>query len=150
MVEEKADKKIPIRTSHGPRYVAEGDIFHFPGGLPGFPEYTDYVFFDIEGCEPFRSMLSVDEGGPDFVVVEPASVIDGYDPLGSVSSVGNLGLGDPLEIVVLSIVTLAENPKDITVNLRGPLFVNLSTKRGRQVILDDESLPTRFPLMAEG
>jgi len=98
MVEEKTDKRISIRTSRGPRYVNEGDIFHFPDGLLGFPEYTDYVFFDIEGCEPFRSMLSVKEDGPDFVVVEAASVIDDYEPLNSVSSIGKLGLGEPLEI----------------------------------------------------
>lgn len=139
-------KNIAIKTSNGIRYVSEKEIVRFPDGLLGFREYTDFVFFDIEGCEPFRSMLSVTDGGPDFVVVETQTIIEDYHPFDSIAVLAHIGIGTPVEPVFLSIVTLAERPEDITVNLRAPLVINLTTSIGKQVILDNEEYITRFPL----
>ena len=149
MVKKESEDSIPIKTSHGVRYVDKKDIIHFKDGLFGFSGYTDFAIFNIKDCEPFKSMLSAEEGGPDFVVVEPASIFDDYSPLDSINSPGELDIGTPGEIVVLSIVTLSEKPEDITINLRGPLLVNLSTSQARQVILENERYQTRFPVLVK-
>jgi flagellar assembly factor FliW len=147
VVDNDAVNRIPVKTSHGVRYVSKNDIIHFPEGILAFGEYTDFVIFDIKGCEPFKSMLSVKEGGPDFVVVETMSIFDNYSPLDSFSSLEEMDIGCPVELVVLSLVTLAEDPKDITVNLRGPVFLNLSTNLAMQVVLPDERYSTREPVI---
>lgn len=146
MAGKKQEKSIPVKTSGGVRYVSESDIIRFPDGLLGFDDYTDFVFFDIEGCEPFRSMLSVKDSGPDFVTIEPLGIFDDYKPLDDISSCESLDLSRSAEYVVLSIVTLSENPEDITVNLRAPLIINLTTSIGKQVILNDDTYPTRQQL----
>jgi len=149
MVEDTTDVLIPIQTANGVRHVRKEDIIHFPDGLLGFREFTDFVFFDIVGCEPFKSMLSVEESGPDFVVVESLLLFDDYAPMNALSPVKNFDFDPQAELTVLSIVTLAEDPKDITVNLRGPLFVNLTSSTGKQVILDDERYLTKVPVLAK-
>lgn len=146
MAPVNSEKKIPITTSNGVRYISESDIVRIPDGVLGFKDYTDFVFFDIEGCEPFKSMLSVKEGGPDFVVVETQTIIDDYRPFDAIHSLEHVDFDTPFEPVVLSIVTLSENPEDITVNLRAPLVINIAASTGRQIILDDERYVTRFPL----
>ena len=148
MVKKEREDSIPIKTSHGVRHVDKKDIIHFKDGLFGFSGFTDFAVFDIKGCEPFKSMLSAEEGGPDFVVVEPTSIFDDYSPLDSINSPEELNICPPGEIVVLSIVTLSEEPEDITINLRGPLFVNLSTSQAKQVILENEQYQTRSPILA--
>ena len=50
---------------------------------------------------------------------------------------------------MLSIVTLSEEPKDTTVNLRGPLFVNLESNLAKQIVLPDEQYSARVSLMVE-
>jgi len=147
MAAREKDETIAIKTANGIRHVRKEDIIYFPDGIPGFEDYTDFVFFDIKDCEPFRSMLSVVEGGPDFVVVETRTVLCDYLPPDTMPSVEELDLGTPLELVILSIVTLADKPEDITINLRGPLFVNLATSRAKQVIIDDERYQTRKPIL---
>ena len=149
MAQNPTEDCISIKTSHGIRQVSKKDIIHFLEGLLGFAEYTDFVIFDIKDCEPFKSMLSVVEGGPDFIVVEPISIFEDYSPLDYFSSSEELGIGDPAELVVLSIVTLAEDPEDSTVNLRGPLFVNLSSKLARQIVLPDDRHSSRVPLLVK-
>lgn len=141
------EKHAVIKTSRGEIRVDEKDIIHFPEGLIGFEEYTDFVVFDIKGCEPFKSMLSVKEGGPDFVVLEPLRIFDDYAPFVIPVSSERRDLGDPLDLVLLSIVTLDEKPENITVNLRGPIFLNLKTRNARQVVLHDERCKTKYPLL---
>ena len=140
-------KLVTLKTSRGTIAVEKKNLIHFPGGLYGFEEFTDFALFDIKDCKPFRSMLSVQEGGPDFVVVEPILIFDDYAPLESIKSIKEFDLGEPLELVVLAIVTLAENPEDITVNLRGPIFLNIAARRAKQVILPDDTYQTKVPIM---
>ncbi len=146
MDKNKTGNKITIKTSHGVRHVNKKDIIHFHGGLLGFDEFTNYAIFDIKDCEPFMSMLSLEEEGPDFVVVEPLAVFEDYAPLGSPGILEKLDIGNPSELIVLSIVTLAENPEDITVNLCGPLFINPTNSEAKQIVLPDERYAARVPL----
>ena len=140
---------ITLKTSHGTIAVEKKNLINFPEGMYGFEEYCDFAFFDIKGCKPFRSMLSVQEGGPDFVIVEPGLIFNDYNPLDALNSLDEIGLGDPLELVILAIVTIAENPEDITVNLRGPIFFNLTNRQAQQIILPDETYSTKTPIMIE-
>ncbi len=147
MVSQELKEMVEIKTSNGTRLVEKKHIIHFIGGIPGFDDFTEFVFFDINDCEPFKSMLSVEDGGPDFVVVETNQIFSEYAPFEHLPSLDDLGLGEPMELVVLSIVTLAEQPEDITINLRGPLLINRATSRGRQIIIDDERYTSRTPIL---
>jgi len=149
MTENDSDTPIPISTSGKVRYVDKKDIIHFPEGMLGFSEHTEYVIYDITDCKPFKSMLSVKEGGPDFVLVEPLLLFDDYSPLDSFPSLKDMQLGDTVELTVLSIVTLAEKPEDMTVNLRGPILLNLSTRIAKQVVLPDDNYSTKNPLLVK-
>ena len=143
------DDIITIRTSQGEKQAYRTDIIHFPRGLFGFGRYTDFVIFDILDCPPFKSMLSVEEGGPDFVVMEPMDVFENYQPLADAENLTKLGMDAGAEIAVLSIVTLADNPRQATVNLRGPIVIDLATNRACQIALADERYSTREPLLRD-
>lgn len=142
---------VTIRTSHEEIEVDRSDIIHFPEGLIGFEEYTDFVIRDIKGCAPFKSMLSIREGGPDFVVIEPVLVFEDYFPFVADVTAGGPEPGDPKDdLMLLSIVTLSDRPEDITVNLRGPVILNLRTRRAKQVIIPDDRFRTKVPLLVNG
>jgi flagellar assembly factor FliW len=140
--------RISIATSRGDIEVDSSEIVHFPEGLIGFEDWTDFAILDIKDCPPFKSMLSVGEGGPDFVVIEPMLVFDDLAPLlenlprdAAVSDTA------PDDMVLLSIVTLSDRPEDITVNLKGPIVLDLRTRSARQVIFPDDRCKTKVPLL---
>jgi flagellar assembly factor FliW len=141
---------LVLKTQRGEIRVDRNDVIHFPEGLFGFENFTDFAIFDIKGCEPFKSMLSVTEGGPDFVVLEPLEVFEDYSTYVSQATQNQPDMDSPADMVLLSIVTLAENPENITVNLRGPIFLNLKTRSARQVVLPDDRCTTRVHLLAQG
>ena len=143
-------KYMVLKTHRGDIRVDRNDVIHFPEGLFGFEDFTDFAIFDIKGCEPFKSMLSVKEGGPDFVVLEPLKVFEDYSTFVSQIPQNQSDLENPVDMVLLSIVTLSERPENITVNLRGPIFLNLKTRSARPVVLPDDRCKTRVPLLAQG
>ncbi len=52
-------------------------------------------------------------------------------------------------VLILAVVSIPSGqPDQATANLRAPLVVNLRTRKGKQLILH-ESIPLRFPLLAE-
>jgi len=58
-----------------------------------------------------------------------------------------IGQTDP--VLILAVVTIPSGrPEQATANLRAPLVVNLRTRKGKQLILN-ESLPLRFPLLVK-
>ena len=142
-----AGDRVVIRTSRGEVEVDARDVIHFPEGLIGFETYTDFVIFDLKDCQPFKSMLSVREGGPDFVVLDPLEIFEDYAPYVAGVPVEQPELGSPYDLVLLSIVTLAERPEEITVNLRGPIFLNRQTHHAKQVVLSDDRCRTKMPLL---
>ncbi|MBN1290304.1 MAG: flagellar assembly protein FliW [Candidatus Latescibacteria bacterium] len=140
---------VTLKTSRGIIEIDTKDVIHFPEGILGFEGYNDFAILDITDCKPFKSMLSVKEGGPDFVVVEPLLIFDDYTPLDSAGPIHDLGLGDPLNLVILSIVTLSEKTEDITINLSGPIFLNQATGLAKQVALPDEKYHTKVPVFID-
>jgi len=140
--------RITIPTSHGDIVVNRPDIIHFPEGLIGFEEYTNFVILDIKNCAPFKSMLSIREGGPDFVVIEPMLVFEDYTPFTAGLSLDVTAPGETMDsLVLLSIATLSDRPEDITVNLRGPILLNLRTRCAKQVVIPDDRFRTKVPLV---
>ncbi len=150
METDNSGEYLVIKTSRGEIRVDRTEVIHFPDGLIGFEDYTDFAIFDIKGCEPFKSMLSVAEGGPDFVVLEPLRVFEDYSSFVADIPRQQTDLGSSVDTVLLSIVTLADKPENTTVNLRGPIFLNLKTRSARQVDIPDDRCKTRVPLLAQG
>ena len=48
------------------------------------------------------------------------------------------------ELSILAIVTLRDQLEDVTMNLQGPLVINLSSQLGLQLVI--EQFPVRYPL----
>lgn len=113
----------------------EDQVITFPGGLLGFPDYRHYVLKGNPNTAPSCWLLSVDEGGPEVALIDPEMVDKDY-------SLRNLKLDNrelkrlqcehPEELLRYSIVTLPENIKKISMNLRAPVFIDPITKRGIQ------------------
>ncbi|HOD34168.1 MAG TPA: flagellar assembly protein FliW, partial [Holophaga sp.] len=60
-----------------------------------------------------------------------------------------LGLADSKEAMVLALVVIPEDPRNMTANLAGPLVINTRTRSGRQVILDTQRFPLKHRILGE-
>ena len=146
--EEQSKEMITVpSTRFGDLVVPAESVIEFPSGLIGFPRANRFVMLDYK--PPFSWLHSVDDSSLAFVVVDGFEFGDNYQvkpPFGDKDT----DLRENDEFAILVIVTVRSDPKQTTANLKAPLFVNMRTRKGVQVIFDDARYSTRFPLWEQG
>ena len=129
--------------------IEESKILHFPQGIVGFPELTDFALIhDIEkeGVCAIRWLQSMQEPSFAMPVMDPLAVKPDYNPTVEDELLKPLGKLDPEEILVLVTLTVPSDLTKMTINLQAPIVVNAAEKRACQIIVDSELYPVRFPI----
>ncbi|MCB0359346.1 MAG: flagellar assembly protein FliW [Bdellovibrionales bacterium] len=146
MSEQAKGQVIKVRTSRfGDFDVDASAVIEIVGGIIGFPGLTKFIMLDYN--PPFSWLQSTEAPDLAFVVVNGAEFGDNYRfpvPIGD----RELDINEDDEVAIINLVSVRPDPSMTTVNLKAPVVVNLRTKRGRQVVLDDQAFPMRFPLWA--
>ena len=110
-------------------------ILHFPQGLIGFPRARRFVILDHRPGSPFKWMLCLEQPDLAFAVVEPATLVPGYQaPLELAARTLRV---DPSDVALFVIVTIPADPTAMTVNLMAPVVVDVRTRSSRQLVLED-------------
>ena len=135
-----------IRTKQGFIDVPVEKCVTFARGILGFEEFRDYIVLDLTDSNPFKMMHSVEEDGPSFVLFDTTQLPESYHPELSPGVMEELGFSRPNSCIVFSILTLSEDPSQITANLKGPILINPESRLAKQVILMDDRYPIKYSL----
>ena len=126
--------------------VNEEDIFTFEEKIYGFEEYSRFIMiYDDDFNGEYVWLQSVEEPGLCFIIANPA-LIPAYKPDFRKEAMEILGKGT-YEYWVMMVVK--DNIEDCTVNLKSPIIINLDTRKGMQLILEEDH-PIRYNLFKEG
>jgi flagellar assembly factor FliW len=83
-----------------------------------------------------------------FILVAPAQFFPDYAPEIHAEDVRPLGLSDNDEVQLFVIVTVRDSIHDATANLLAPILLVPGPNKAMQLILSDDALPLRAPLLA--
>lgn len=135
-------------TRFGDIELNEADVFHFPEGIIGFPDFNRFVVLEHNPGSPFRWIQSITEGEMAFVVIDPLLLDPDYpmDKLKESLAVGDTPLKD---IGAAAIAVVPPAPHPITVNLLAPLVLDPNRRIGRQIILNGTDYTTRHVIVQE-
>ena len=142
-------QRCSIKTSRfGVLEVEESRIIHFPEGLLGFPEQRRYIILEHKPGSPFCWLQSLDSPDLAFVMASPLLVKEDY--LESLSEKEKPFFhnesGD--DMAVFSLVTIPQGDVEgMTINLTGPLVIDVGAKTGKQVILSESGYDHRHPFL---
>jgi flagellar assembly factor FliW len=114
--------------------IAEEEIITFAEGLLGFEDYHRYIVLNADDGSPFRWLQCIDDGNLAFVIIEPLSFMFEYDLEISDADADFIGLKKADDAVLYVIVSIPQNPQDMTANLQGPLVINAANRKARQII----------------
>lgn len=134
-------------TRFGTIEVNSEDIVIFPEGPLGFPDCTRFTLVEEERSQPFMMLQSLDNPTLAFVVVDPLVVRPDYHFNVTLNDLKLIKADDTEQLVVYSIVTMAKELQDVTVNLQGPLVINPDARIGHQFVLIDSDYSTREQLL---
>ena len=128
--------------------IDEKRVVQFPDGLLGFPEAKDYAILSHKPGSPFLWLQSICRPDLAFVMVEAFAVKEGYlEDLPPETR--ELVRDKEKKVDVFALVTIPPGEvEQMTVNLLGPLLIDVENRIGRQVILEKSGCSHRHPLVS--
>ena len=123
-------------------------VIEVRGGLLGFPEMTRFALVKMNDEGLVYRLQSLDSEEVNFVVVPAMSFFPSYAPIVGDEVADRFNLAAGADVLVLLIVTLGETFKQSTVNLMAPLLLDPVQQIAEQVIIENEDLSIRAPLLA--
>ncbi len=130
--------------------IDENAIVDFPEGLPGFENEKRFILLS-SGVEaaPFVWLQSVENSELAFVMTDPMVLMENYTVDVDDSEVEVLEVKDSKDVFIYSILVIPEDISKMTANLKAPILINSASKKGKQVILDNEEYLVRHYVMNE-
>ena len=135
-----------IRTSRFGQLEVDADrLLTFEEGILGFPQQRQFALIQTGEGSGFYWLQSVSAPDLAFVVCDPRLFVADYQVPARLTDLGSVELTDADNAQVFVIVNKVGDL--LTGNFQGPLVVNATTRRARQLVLSDKRYSTRHPLM---
>ena len=138
------DTQLFDTTRFGTIGYTDADVVLFEDGLVGFPEHTRFLLLCHKAESPFRWLQSLDEPQLAFLITDPANWVATYAPCVADEELGRLGFVQSAPRLVYVTVTIpAGQPNEMTLNLAGPIVIDLERQIAVQLVLQDETYTTK-------
>lgn len=128
--------------------IKEEENIHFLNGIFAFEEVSEFALIEMDGYKQ-KWLQSVKAKDPRFIVFDSEDVVEGYEPTIPSDVLARLKLEPRQKPCLFVIAVIPENIKNMTVNLKSPIVVNLQKRLAAQVILDRENYPVRYHVFQE-
>jgi flagellar assembly factor FliW len=125
------------------------DVLTFSEGLLGFADLKKFILLDDPSDDIFAWLQSCDAPAIAFPVLEPELFSENYRLNLTKGDLESLKLESAAKARAFSIVTIPEDPTQMTANMKAPIVVNIATKTARQCVLQDNNLAIREPIFAK-
>lgn len=118
--------------------VRSDQIIYLEPGLLGFTQYHRFVLIEHHQETPFLWLQCLEKEDLAFVVIDPRALLSDYQPGPLAQVMRDLEVKRPEDLKVLVILTIPPGrPQEMTANLMGPVVINLKTRQGKQIIVED-------------
>ena len=129
--------------------ISDDKIITFEKGIIGFPELKKFTLLHDEErgtSAGIRFLQSLDEPGFAMPVMDPLIVKADYDPTVEDELLADMGSLSDENILVLVTVTVPSELTQMTVNLQGPIIINVDERKACQLIVEGVTYPVKFPI----
>lgn len=144
--------KVEVNTRlFGKIDIDDSKIITLDKGIIGFPDLKKFtLIFDSEkeneGTPGIMWFQSMDEPQFAMPVIIPNYVVPDYNPIVNDELLEGLGELNEKNIYVITTISVPEDIKNMTVNLKAPIVINTETLKGAQIIVENEDALVRFPV----
>lgn len=128
--------------------LPEEKILTLDRGLIGLEQYTKYtILYDCEKEETNISWFqSIEEPTLALPVIKPWLVKEDYNPVVEDELLADLGELTEENLVILLTMTVPENLKEMSVNLKAPIIINADTRRGAQIAVENKDYEVKYKI----
>jgi len=128
--------------------IDERKIMEMPSGMIGFPTLHRYALIPFPDPQvPFLWWQCIDESSVSFILIDPALIYPDYEVAVPAEELEDIELKSPTEGTVYVVVTVPNDPREMTVNLMGPVVINHSARKAKQLVLSDTRYATKHRVL---
>ena len=127
--------------------VDEKNIYEFEYGLPGFEDLRKFTIITDDSGEteaPFCWLQSLESPEISFIMMDVYSIVPDYNPLVYDDDLESIGEIEGDNLLIYNIVVIPQIVSKMSVNLKAPVVINLTTKKGRQVIVKNDDYQIKY------
>jgi flagellar assembly factor FliW len=138
------EKTTTIRLARfGDCTYGESEVIAFPWGLPGFAALRRFLVLSVDGERSYIWLQSLDDPRVAIPICDPWTLFDDYEaPLPSYAK-QSLQIETADCFCVMCVLVAHDGGTDTTVNLLAPIVINLETRVGRQITLENQRYSVR-------
>lgn len=126
-----------INTKHfGAINIEDEHIILFKDGIFGFCNHHRFTI--IHENSAFCWLQSIDDINVVLPMITTALIFSEYKPEVRDDLISRIGELTDEELVVYTVVVIPSDIEEMTTNLKAPIVINNKTKKGIQVILEDD------------
>ena len=129
--------------------VSSEEIISIPSGVLGFPEDHNFCLVDPGDETLILWLQSLSNPRLAFPVLEPKIFKPEYVVRLSAAELRELRLISIKDASVFTILTIPAAMSEMTANLKAPLVINVREKTAKQVVLQENDQPIKFPMFKE-
>ncbi len=138
-----------ISKALGEIEIANDSIIEMPSGMIGFPALHRYTLIPFPNPDvPFFWWQCADDPTLCFILIDPGLVCPDYEVVLPAEELADIEL-KASEGSVYAVVTVPSDPREMTVNLMGPIVINHSVRKAKQLVLTDPRYTTRHRVLRE-
>jgi flagellar assembly factor FliW len=130
--------------------LADDQVIDMPSGMIGFPALIRYALLSFSDPEvPFKYWQCVDDPSMCFIMVDPALFFPDYEITVPAEDLDEIELKSAPEGTVYVVVTIPSDPREMTANLMGPVVINQSANKAKQLVLSDPSYTSKHRVLKQ-
>jgi flagellar assembly factor FliW len=137
----------PETSPTQPEWVVLSEPLDFPSGIPGFEDHRRFVFVNRADLKPFLWLRSLDNAEISFPVIDCNLLRKQVLPKIPDEFMPVIGERSCTEVACYLILRVDHELGIITANTKAPIIIGTHSKRGYQVILDQDDLRVDEPLL---
>lgn len=144
---------MTIKTRNfGEVTIDENKVITFEEGIPGMPDLKKYLLMsDSNEDSGFYWLQSIEDTDIAFIMVDIFKIMPNYSPMLPENKLDELEISkDCKDYLIYNIAVVPKDFRKMTVNLKAPIIINTKTRKGMQLICNNEEYPIRYYLFKEG
>ena len=125
---------MQLTTKHfGEVDYNKDDVITFEEGLPGFRGSTCFILLADSPGGLIHWLQSTEDGDLAFVLMDVKQILPGYSPNVEPEMLESLADGGgPGSLSYYNIAVVPDDLRQMRVNLKAPIVINMASKRGKQ------------------
>ncbi len=124
----------------------DSKLIEFPLGIPGFEELRHFIILEIGQTKPIYWLQSTENKYIALPVILTFEILDDYYIDIRENELEDLFVESQTDLLVMNVVVIPEQAENMTVNLAAPIVINAKRGIGKQIIIDAQTLPIRWPV----